>query len=111
MELPSEHRQTVEVAVSARFAQAHGWVVNAITGFLSAYYMEDPRFHFRKRYQELESGAHVWECEIEDGVPMTRLIKRLLVDLPPGKAEPQPSPSGNVRYLIDCRDDGPFLHK
>ncbi len=108
MELPSENRQSVELAVSARFAQAHGWVVNAITGFLSAYYMEDARFHFRKRYQDAESGAHVWVCEIDDGMPITRLVKRLLVDLPPGKAELQPAPNGCARYVIDCCDDEPL---
>lgn len=105
--MPSGDHQTVELAVSPRFAQAHGWVVNAVTGFLSAYYMEDPRFHFRKRYQEAESGVHVWVCEIEDGMPMTRLVKRLLVDLPPGRAEPQPGPNGCVRYIIDCCDEEP----
>ncbi|GIW55473.1 MAG: hypothetical protein KatS3mg082_1877 [Nitrospiraceae bacterium] len=106
--MQSENRQTVELAVSPRFAQAHGWVVNAITGFLSAYYIEDPRFHFRKRYQEAESGVHVWVCEIEDGMPMARLVKRLLVDLPPGKAEPQPGPNGQARYVIDCCDREPL---
>ncbi len=92
----------VELGVSHRYAQAHPWVVNAVTGWLSAYYMEDPRFHVSRRYDELETGMHVWLCELEEGLLMPRLIKRLQADIPPYRVhEASTSTSGHHRYVID----------
>jgi hypothetical protein len=98
-----ESTEHVELAVSYRFAQEHGWVVNAITGFLSAYYMEDPRFHLTRRYDELETGRIVWLCQVEPGMTMKRLIKRLLVDLPQSRVtEGRHGVNGLTRYVIDA---------
>ena len=98
-----EDTEQVELAVSYRFAQEHGWVVNAITGFLSAYYMEDPRFRLTRRYDELDSGRIVWLCQIEPGMPMKRLIKRLLFDLPESRvSERRDVLNGLIRYVIDA---------
>ncbi len=97
-----ENKQLVEVGVSYRFAQQHGWVVNAVTGFLSAYYMEDPRFRFKQRRQELETGMHLWVCEIEDNMRVYPLVKRLQLDLPPSQIQKRDAPAdGRLRYVID----------
>lgn len=103
-----EERQLVELGVSARFAREHGWVVNAVTGWLSAYFMEDPRFRLNRRYEELETGTYVWVCEITGDLSMTRLIKRLLKDLPPGRVQERGIVGpGSIRYLIDTTEELP----
>jgi hypothetical protein len=103
-----EKRQLVELGVSARFAREHAWVVNAVTGWLSAYFMEDPRFRLSRRYEELETGTYVWVCEITGEMSMNRLIKRLLLDLPPGRVQERGIINpGPIRYLIDTTDELP----
>jgi len=98
----SDIKQLVEIGVSHRYAQAHGWVINAITGFLSAYYMEDPRFRVTRRFQELETGVHVWVCEIEGTMSIERMVKRLQLDIPPANVHhAEGSTSGLSRYTID----------
>ncbi|MFM8552597.1 MAG: hypothetical protein ACKOCD_09895 [Nitrospiraceae bacterium] len=95
----------VEIAVSYRFAQQHGWVVTAITGFLSAYFMEDARFRYSRHVQDLESGVHLWLCEVVGAMPVPRLVKRLQTDLPPSQMLVQPSSDGApARYLLDLPD-------
>ena len=92
----------VELGISRRFVRSHAWVVNAITGFLSAYYMEDPRFCLHRRYQELETGMHIWVCKVEPTMPVARMVKRLLLDLPAGQMR-QLEAAGDspCRYVID----------
>lgn len=103
----SDIKQLVELAVTYRYAQEHGWTVNAITGFLSAYYMEDPRFRLSRHYDELDTGTHVWVCELEGGVSIKVLLKRLRVDIPPGQVhERSASTDGRVRYVIDVTEAG-----
>lgn len=68
--------------MSPRYASEHEWVVHAITGFLSAYYMEDARFRGLRRFQEPETGVHVWQCEAPGAKFMARLLKRLQADVP-----------------------------
>lgn len=98
----SEIKQLVEIGVSHRYTQEHGWVVNAITGFLSAYYMEDPRFRVTRRFQELETGVHIWVCEVDGTMSIQRMVKRLQLDIPPAKIHPsEASTSGRRRYTID----------
>src|SRR5256885_6725266 len=98
-----ESTEHVELAVSYRFAQDHGWVVNAITGFRSAYYTEDQRFSLARRYDELDTGRSVWVCQIEPGMPMKRLIKRLMLDLPQSRVtEGSHVLIGVIRYVIDA---------
>lgn len=99
--------QPVEIAVTYRFAQQHGWVVTAITGFLSAYFMEDARFRCRRQIHELESGVHLWLCEIVGAMPVPRLVKRLQADLPPSQMHLRPAADGvPARYLLDLPDRG-----
>ncbi len=91
-----------EIGVSYRFAQEHQWVVHAITGFLSAYYMEDPRFRLVRRVHELETGMNVWICEAPGEKFVKRLLKRLQVDIPPCRIDPRDSPEGGpARQVID----------
>jgi hypothetical protein len=94
--------QVIELGLSRRYAQTHGWVVHALTGWLSAYYMEDTRFRVRRRYEELETGTYVWLCEVESGMPIKPLLRRLQADLPPYRVEEQAaSANGHPRYLLD----------
>ena len=98
----SDINQLVEIGVSHRYAQEHGWVVNAITGFLSAYYMEDPRFRVTRRFQDLETGVHIWVCEAEGTMSIQRMVKRLQLDIPPAKIHHSEAfPGGLRRYTID----------
>jgi len=98
----SDTTHLVEIGVSHRYAQEHGWVVNAITGFLSAYYMEDPRFRVTRRFQEMETGVYVWVCEIEGTMSIQRMVKRLQLDIPPATIHhSEVSTSGLRRYTID----------
>lgn len=91
-----------EIGVSFRFAQEHDWVVHAITGFLSAYFMEDPRFRLKRHQHELETGMYVWTCEAPGEKFMRRLLKRLQVDIPPFELyERESCPEGRHRQVID----------
>jgi len=106
LEVSGEKHQ-VELAVSFRYVQEHGWTVGAITGFLSAYYMEDPRFRLSRHYDELDTGTHVWLCELESGMSIKVLLKRLRVDIPPAQVhERSASTDGRVRYVIDVTEAG-----
>ncbi|MDE3036123.1 MAG: hypothetical protein KGJ14_09145 [Nitrospirota bacterium] len=97
-----DHIQPIEIAVTYRFAQQHGWVVTAITGFLSAYFMEDARFRYCRQIHDLESGAHLWLCEVGVAMPVPRLVKRLQADLPPSQMRLRPAAEGvPARYLLD----------
>ncbi len=92
----------VEISVSYRYSQEHSWVTQGITGFLSAYYMEKPGFQIRRHFDELETGLHVWICEVPTGTSVPRLLKRLQKDLPPSKiTECSAKADGKLRYLID----------
>ncbi len=96
----------VEICVSYRFAQEHQWVTQAITGFLSAYYMEKPGFQIRRHHDELETGIHTWLCEVPEGTKVPRLLKRLQHDIPPSQIiECQPQENGRCRFLIDTQNE------
>ena len=104
MESPNQNQQqwSIELGVSPQYAQAHGWVVHALNGWLSAYYMEDPRFRVLRRFHELETGIEVWVCEQEGDQPMKRLLARLRADFPPYRIHERTTPSGEgLRYLVD----------
>jgi hypothetical protein len=103
----ARNTEQVELAVSYRFAREHNWVINAIGGFLSAYYMEDPRFQVLRRTEELDTGTVVWLCQIEPGMSMKRLCKRLAVDLPATRiTEANVVPGNVIRYVIDAAEAG-----
>ena len=95
--------QVIELRTSYRYAQAHPWVVQAITGFLSAYFMEDPDFRVQRHTDELESGMHVWICDIPPAMKVLRLLRRLSEDIPPCHVkQAEPVPSARPQYIIDC---------
>ena len=97
--------QVVELRVSYRYATAHPWVVQAIGGFLSAYFMEHPGFRVQRHMEELESGMHLWICEVPASMKVLRLLKRLKEDIPPCHAQQiATDPSALPRYLIDCHE-------
>jgi hypothetical protein len=95
--------QVVELRISYRYATAHPWVVQAIGGFLSAYFMEHPGFRVQRHIEDLESGAHLWLCEVPQTMKVPRLINRLKEDIPPCYVQEIASyQPGRPRYLIDC---------
>ena len=95
--------QMVELRISYRYAMAHPWVVQAIGGFLSAYFMEHPGFRVQRYMEELESGTYLWICEVPPSMKFARLLKRLKDDIPPCLAQEIVTDSpGRPRYLIDC---------
>lgn len=97
-----EASQVYEIGVSYRYAQKYEWVVHAITGFLSAYYMENPQFRMARHFHELETGMYVWKCEAPEERVIRRLLKRLQEDLPAYQVlERVPEGTGSVRKVID----------
>jgi len=78
-----EHIITTELRLSYRYIKDHPWVVTAVNGFLSAYFMEQPSFRVQRHFDELESGMHVWICEVPNTMKMTTLLRRLQADIPP----------------------------
>lgn len=102
--------QVVELRTSYRYAQAHPWVVQAITGFLSAYFMEHPGFRVQRHGDELDSGMHVWICDIPPAMKMLRLLKRLSEDIPPCQVRQiERVPPARPQYVIDCADKEPSV--
>ncbi len=100
--------QTVELRMSYRYAKQHPWVIQAVNGFLSAYFMEQPGFRVQRHFDELESGMHVWLCEVPAATTMSRLLRRLKADLPAfHHTELQPTAAMRPQYLIDCPDAPP----
>ena len=98
-----EPMQVVELRISYRYAIAHPWVVQAIGGFLSAYFMEHPGFRVQRHMEELESGTHLWICEVPPTMKVLRLLKRLKEDIPPCQAQQIVTDLPALpRYLIDC---------
>jgi hypothetical protein len=104
--MESEELITVtELRLTYRYIKDHSWVVTAINGFLSAYFMEQPSFRVQRHFDELESGMHVWICEVPSTMKMTTLLRRLQADIPPcryshGSTEPTSLP----QYVIDSLD-------
>jgi hypothetical protein len=98
MDLPGE---TVELRLSYRYAMQHAWVVQALTGFLSAYFMEQPGFRVQRHFDELESGMHVWLCEVPATMKMSQLLRRLKADIPQFCQTEVRSPDARRQYIID----------
>lgn len=93
-----------ELRLSYRYIKEHPWVVTAVNGFLSAYFMEQPSFRVQRHFDELESGMHVWICEVPNTMKMTTLLRRLQVDIPPCRySQTATNPTSCPQYLIDCR--------
>jgi hypothetical protein len=91
--------EIIELGVTPAYATTHGWVVPAITGFLSAYYMEDPRFRVARRWAE-DGGRHFWLCELQGGMSMTRLVRRLQADIPPCRLVEEAGGPGVARRIL-----------
>lgn len=95
----------VELRLSYRYAHEHPWVVQAMTGFLSAYFMEKPEFRVQRHFEELESGMHVWVCDIPPGMKVTTLLRRLQADLPPcSYTQTATDPPARPQFVIDCTE-------
>ena len=104
--MESEEQITViELRLSYRYIKDHPWVVTAINGFLSAYFMEQPSFRVQRHFDELESGMHVWICAVPSTMKMTTLLRRLQADIPPCRySHVTPEPTSPPQYVIDAHD-------
>ena len=92
----------VELRMSYRYAKQHPWVVQAVNGFLSAYFMEEPGFRVQRHFDELESGMHVWLCDIPPNMKISVLLRRLQADIPPCRhLHPASEQSNTPQYIID----------
>ena len=96
----------VELRLSYRYAKQHAWVVQAVNGFLSAYFMEQPGFRVQRHFDELESGMHVWLCEVPTATTMMRLLRRLKADVPPFR-HTEVHNTDRPQYVIDCPEPPP----
>lgn len=105
---PPSGQQVVEIRLTYRYAQAHAWTVPAISGFFSAYFMEHPGFRVQRHYDELETGMHVWICEVPPTLKVPSLLKRLQADIPPCRPQ-QLSPPAPARpqYVLDLPEQEP----
>ena len=91
-----------ELRLSYRYIQEHPWVVTAVNGFLSAYFMEQPSFRVQRHFDELESGMHVWICDVPSTMKMTTLLRRLQADIPPCRYRHSTTePTAPPHYVID----------
>jgi hypothetical protein len=100
-----QNGQLVELRLSYRYVKAHPWVVMAVNGFLSAYFMEQPSFRVQRHFDELESGMHVWLCEVPGTMKMERLLRRLKADIPAFQLTTTLSTADTcTQYLIDNPD-------
>jgi hypothetical protein len=98
-----EQAAMTELRLSYRYIKEHPWVVTAVNGFLSAYFMEHPGFRVLRHFDELESGMHVWICEVPDTMKMTTLLRRLQADIPPCRySQTSGPPTDRLQYVIDA---------
>lgn len=94
-----------ELRLSYRYIKDHPWVVTAVNGFLSAYFMEQPSFRVQRHFDELESGMHVWVCEVPRTMKISILLRRLQVDIPPCHcSHVTTAPTDRPQYVIDSPD-------
>jgi len=97
--------QTVELRASYRYVKEHPWVVQGITGFLSAYFMERPGFQVKKHFDELETGMHVWVCDVPPDMKFRFLLRRLKEDIPPCLYQQLETDQTKCpQYLLDSLD-------
>ena len=94
-----------ELRLSYRYIKEHQWVVTAVNGFLSAYFMEQPSFRVQRHFDELESGMHVWICEVPSTMKMSTLLRRLQADIPSCRyTQTSISPTDRPQYVVDSLD-------
>lgn len=102
----SQETTVTELRLSPRYMRQHPWVVTAISGFLSAYFMEQPSFRVQRHFDEMESGMHVWICDVPPTMKMTTLLRRLQADIPPCRYQQTTSPTPDqVRYILDTVEE------
>lgn len=97
-----EQAAMTELRLSYRYIKEHPWVVTAVNGFLSAYFMEQPGFRVLRHFDELESGMHVWICEVPGTMKMAALLRRLQADIPPCRYNQiSEAPTNSPQYVVD----------
>ena len=99
----AEATTKAELAVGSTYRLGNPWVVQAITGFLSAYFMEHPGFRVQRHFDEADSGMHVWVLDCPASLKLPRLLKRLQADVPPCRVVESPAAQpGLTRYVLDA---------
>jgi hypothetical protein len=94
--------ELVELRASYRYLKEHPWVVQGITGWLSAYFMERPGFQVKKHFEELETGMHVWVCDLPPNMKFRFLLRRLKEDIPPFQYQQLETKAPQCpQYLLD----------
>ncbi|MBK9949004.1 MAG: hypothetical protein IPP12_17690 [Nitrospira sp.] len=69
-----------------------------------AYFMEQPSW-VQRHFDELESGMHVWICDVPSTMKMTTRLRRLQADIPPCRySHVTPEPTSPPQYVIDAHD-------
>ena len=94
-----------ELRVSYRYLKEHPWVIQGITGFLSAYFMERPGFQMTMHFEEPETGMHVWKCVVPPDMKFRSLLRRLKEDIPPCQYRQLETDSAQFpQYVIDSHE-------
>lgn len=106
--MDAEHvNEVIEIRLTYRYITEHPWVVQAVSGFLSAYFMEKPGFRVQRHFDELESGMHVWVCDVPPDMKVLTLLKRLQADIPPCTYREESTSPGPRHYVIDTKAPTP----
>ena len=67
--------------------------------------MEHPGFRIRRHFDELETGMHVWICDVPPAMKVPRLLTRLQADIPPCRHSQVPAATTSLeQYIIDLPD-------
>ena len=99
----AQANQVVELRLTYRYIKDHPWTVQAINGFLSAYFMEHPGFRVQRHFDEPDSGMHVWVLDCPASLKLPRLLKRLQADVPPCRVVESPADQQRLtRYVLDA---------
>jgi hypothetical protein len=68
--------------------------------------MEQPSFRVQRHFDELETGMHVWLCEIPSTMKIGALLRRLQADIPPCRYSLSGGDSpARPQYVIDCPEN------
>ena len=100
-----EQTAMTELRLSYRYIKEHPWVMTAVNGFLSAYFMEQPGFRVLRHFDELESGMHVWICEVPSTMKMLSLMRKPQYDIPSCRySHTSVAPTNRPQYVIDVHE-------
>ena len=102
--MESEAQATmIELRLSYRYIKEQPWVVTAVNGFLSAYFMEQPSFRVQRHFDDLESRLHARTTQEPTPMNNTTLLRRLQADIPPCRySQASVAPTDRLQYVVDA---------